>query len=34
MSVNGRFAPIVLKKSSFPMTENSQDRWCVSPAAM
>jgi hypothetical protein len=30
----GRFAPIVLKKSFFAMTENSQDRWCVSLAAM
>jgi hypothetical protein len=28
------FAPIVLKKSFFVMTENSQDRWCVSRAAM
>ncbi len=31
---NGRFAPIVLKKSFFAMTENSQGRWCVSLAAM
>jgi hypothetical protein len=30
---NDRFAPIVLKKSFFDMTENSQDRWCVSLAA-
>jgi hypothetical protein len=29
-----RFVPIVLKKSFFAMTENSQDRWCVSLAAM
>jgi hypothetical protein len=29
-----RFVPIVLKKSFFGMTENSQDRWCVSLAAM
>jgi hypothetical protein len=28
------FASIVLKKSFFAMTENSQDRWCVSLAAM
>jgi hypothetical protein len=28
------FAPIVLKKSFSPMTENSQDRWCASLAAM
>ena len=25
---------IVLKKSLFALTENSQDRWCVSLAAM
>jgi len=31
---NVRFALIVLKKSFFAMTENSQDRWCVSLAAM
>jgi hypothetical protein len=31
---NDCFAPIVLKKSFFAMTENSQDRWCVSLAAM
>ena len=29
-----RFVPIVLKKSFFAMTENSQDRWCVSLASM
>jgi hypothetical protein len=31
---NVRFALIVLKKSFFAMTENSQGRWCVSLAAM
>jgi hypothetical protein len=31
---NGRSWRIVLKKSFFAMTENSQDRWCVSLAAM
>jgi hypothetical protein len=30
---NVRIAPIVLKKSFLAMTENSQDRWCVSLAA-
>ena len=34
LPVSGSFAPIVLKKSLFAMTENSQDRWCVSLAAM
>jgi hypothetical protein len=34
ISVKGRFWRIVLKKSFFAMTENSQDRWCVSLAAM
>jgi hypothetical protein len=34
LGANDRFAPIVLKKSFFAMTENSQDRWCVSLAAM
>jgi hypothetical protein len=32
--MNGRFAPIVLKKSFFAMTETSQESWCVSLAAM
>jgi hypothetical protein len=31
---NVRFAPIVLKKPFSLMTENSQDRWCASLAAM
>jgi hypothetical protein len=31
---NDRKWRIVLKKSFFAMTENSQDRWCVSLAAM
>ena len=30
---NGCFWRILLKKSFFAMTENSQDRWCVSLAA-
>jgi hypothetical protein len=29
-----RFWQILLQKSFFAMTENSQDRWCVSRAAM
>ena len=31
-NVDVRFAPIVLKKSFFAMTENSQDHRCVSLA--
>jgi hypothetical protein len=33
-SAKGRLWRIVLKKSFFAMIENSQDRWCVSLAAM
>jgi hypothetical protein len=34
MYFSGRSWRIVLKKSFFAMAENSQDRWCVSLAAM